>query len=68
MVPGCGYSAEISIPGTKRKPLGFTGIDAPYETPSNPEIHLKSQEHSVSQAVEIIFNYLRRHGRLVQQG
>lgn len=50
------------------KPLGFTGIDAPYETPSNPEIHLKSQEHSVSQAVEIIFNYLRRHGRLVQQG
>lgn len=50
------------------KPLGFTGIDAPYETPSNPEIHLKSQEQSVSQAVEIIFNYLRRHGRLVQQG
>ncbi len=50
------------------KPLGFTGIDAPYETPSNPEIHLKSHEQSVSQAVEIIFNYLRRHGRLVQQG
>ena len=50
------------------KPLGFTGIDAPYETPSNPEIHLKSQEQSVSQAVEIIFNYLRRHGRLEQQG
>lgn len=48
------------------KPLGFTGIDAPYETPSNPEIHLKSQEQSVSQAVEIIFNYLRRHGRLEQ--
>ena len=50
------------------KPLGFTGIDAPYEPPVNPEIHLKSPEQSVSQAVEIIFNYLRRHGRLVQQG
>lgn len=49
------------------KPLGFTGIDAPYEVPNNPEIHLRTHEQSAPQSVETIFNYLRRHGRLLDQ-
>ncbi|MGC8625429.1 MAG: adenylyl-sulfate kinase [Phycisphaerae bacterium] len=49
------------------KPMGFTGIDAPYETPVNPEIHLRTHQQSVPEAVEIILNYLRRHGRLPNQ-
>ncbi len=49
------------------KPLGFTGLDAPYEAPVNPEIHLKTDEQTAEQAVDVIFNFLRRRGRLVEQ-
>ncbi len=49
------------------KPLGFTGIDAPYEAPDNPEIHLRTHQQSAQESVEIIFNYLLRHGRLLEQ-
>jgi len=37
----------------------FTGISAPYEEPENPEIHIKTQETPVEDAVRIIFEYLR---------
>ena len=36
----------------------FTGISAPYEEPLKPEIHIKSQETSVEDAVKIIVKYL----------
>ena len=49
------------------QPLGFTGVDAPYEVPGNPEIHLRTHEQSAPQSVEKIFNYLRQHGRLLDQ-
>ena len=39
----------------------FTGIDDPYEVPSHPEIHLRSDQMSVEQEVDIIINYLREH-------
>src|SRR5210317_1630188 len=38
----------------------FTGIDDPYEAPSNPEIHLKTDEMTLEQEVEIILEHLRR--------
>jgi len=37
---------------------GFTGIDDPYESPTKPEIHLKTDKLSVEQEVEVIINYL----------
>lgn len=37
----------------------FTGISAPYEAPDSPEIHIKSHELSVEQAVEQIVKYLK---------
>ena len=40
--------------------LNFTGIDAPYEAPINPEIELKTGTIAVDQAVEIIIDYLRK--------
>jgi len=39
----------------------FTGIDAPYEHPENPEIHLRTDRMSVEKCVEIILDYLIEH-------
>jgi adenylylsulfate kinase len=36
----------------------FTGIDAPYEPPENPEIHLHTDLMSVKECVEVIISYL----------
>ena len=37
---------------------GFTGIDAPYETPEQPEIHLAG-EKPVEELAEQVIKYLR---------
>jgi adenylylsulfate kinase len=36
----------------------FTGIDDPYEAPTNAEIHLKTDEMTVEQEVQIILDHL----------
>ena len=36
----------------------FTGIDAPYEEPINPEITLNTEGQSVAESVKYILNYL----------
>merc|ERR1712187_248903 len=41
---------------------GFTGVDAPYEKPENPEIHIKTDENSIPQAVNTILNKLDSAG------
>jgi sulfate adenylyltransferase len=41
------------------KITGFTGLDDPYEEPQNPEITIDTTQYSVSEAVELILNYLR---------
>ncbi|MCX4240802.1 adenylyl-sulfate kinase [Paraliomyxa miuraensis] len=41
----------------------FTGIDAPYETPTRPELHLDSSGGVGAQALaEQVLAYLRQHG------
>ena len=37
---------------------GFTGIDSPYEAPKNPALEIKSNELSVEESVEKIFDFL----------
>ena len=37
----------------------FTGISAPYERPTKPEIHLKTNESSVEECVQKIKDYLK---------
>ena len=39
----------------------FTGIDAPYEAPEKPEIHLRTDKVSVEECVEVIISYLTGH-------
>ncbi|KAI8325857.1 adenylylsulfate kinase [Martensiomyces pterosporus] len=36
----------------------FTGISAPYEAPANPEIHIRTDQKTVAEAVEDITAYL----------
>ncbi|MEQ9208158.1 MAG: adenylyl-sulfate kinase [Phycisphaerales bacterium] len=45
---------------------GFTGIDDPYETPSNPEIDLKTDELSPKQAADQLIKALVTH-RILNQ-
>ena len=45
----------------------FTGIDDPYEAPSNAEIHLKTDEMSVDQEVQIILNHLEENNLILTQ-
>lgn len=42
----------------------FTGISAPYEEPLKPEVHIKSADTSVEEAVKIIIKYLEEQGYL----
>lgn len=41
---------------------GFTGIDDPYETPTNPEIDLKTDELSPDQAAQKLIEHLQSAG------
>lgn len=41
---------------------GFTGIDAPYEAPKNPEVHLRTDQNSISQSVNQILQQLDEAG------
>ena len=45
----------------------FTGIDDPYEAPLDPEIHLKTDEMTLEQEVEIILDHLQKNGFILQQ-
>ncbi|GAB3064586.1 adenylyl-sulfate kinase [Virgibacillus ainsalahensis] len=38
---------------------GFTGIDAPYEEPANPEITVDTEKQSLKESVEEIVTYLK---------
>jgi adenylylsulfate kinase len=37
---------------------GFTGIDAPYEAPVNPQIEVKTHNMTIDESVDVIYNYL----------
>lgn len=39
----------------------FTGVNAPYEAPENPEIHLLTGQHSLDECVSQIMDYLGRN-------
>jgi adenylylsulfate kinase len=42
----------------------FTGISSPYEAPEKPEIHIRSDQKTVEEAVEEIIEYLQKQGLL----
>lgn len=40
----------------------FTGIDSPYEVPEEPQIHIKTENKSVQECVDIVLNHLIKFG------
>jgi bifunctional enzyme CysN/CysC len=45
----------------------FTGIDAPYEPPAAPDLHLETAGASAEALAERVISYLEKHGRLAAQ-
>src|SRR5690606_11620062 len=43
---------------------GFTGIDAPYEEPVNPEIVIETDKQTLEESVQTITDYLKKAGYL----
>jgi len=41
---------------------GFTGIDDPYEQPTNPELHLRTDKLSVDESVKMLLDILVERG------
>ncbi len=41
----------------------FTGIDSPYQAPTQPEVRIATQNNSPAQSVEIIIEYLQLNAR-----
>lgn len=55
--------AQRDVKGLYKKALAgeiknFTGLDAPFEAPENPDIEIKTAEMSVEQSVDLIFEQL----------
>lgn len=42
----------------------FTGLDAPYEAPKNPEVHLETENLSVDEAAGLVIRYLKEQNIL----
>lgn len=45
----------------------FTGIDDPYEAPSVAELHLKTDEMTLEEEVQIILDHLEANGFIIKQ-
>ena len=42
--------------------MGFTGVDDPYEPPTNPELTFDASKQSVEEGVALVLNYLVKRG------
>ncbi|WP_040982436.1 adenylyl-sulfate kinase [Oceanobacillus jeddahense] len=47
------------------KMKGFTGVDAPYEAPVNPEIIVNTDVESIEESVQKLMSYLKKKGYLI---
>lgn len=36
----------------------FTGIDAPYEAPKNPDLEIKTKDQTIEASAQVLFNYI----------
>jgi adenylylsulfate kinase len=39
----------------------FTGIDAPYEIPSNPDLSINTSSLTINESIDLIVKFLREH-------
>lgn len=60
---------ERDVKGLYKKALSgeienFTGISSPYEPPRNPELHLRTVEHSAEELADMVITYMKSKGIL----
>src|SRR6478735_5365517 len=41
---------------------GFTGVDDPYEEPSNPEVRIDTEQHEPEESAQLILQHLEERG------
>lgn len=39
----------------------FTGIDAPYEIPSNPDLSINTSSETIKESIDLIIEFLKKH-------
>ena len=67
-----GMYAKARAAVAEGKPMGFTGVDDPYEPPTNPEVTIDTGKLSVQQCVDAIveklleLGYVLPHGHIVE--
>ncbi len=60
-----GMYAKARAAVAEGKPMGFTGVDDPYEAPLNPEVAIDTGKLSVAECADAIIKYLLEKGYLV---
>jgi sulfate adenylyltransferase len=63
-----GMYAKARTAVAEGKPMGFTGVDDPYEPPLNPEVSLDTSNLSVRQCVDLIIDKLLEQGYILAHG
>jgi sulfate adenylyltransferase len=63
-----GLYAKAKAAVAEGKPMGFTGVDDPYEAPLNPEVTLDTSKLSVEQCVDAIIQKLLEQGYILPHG
>jgi sulfate adenylyltransferase len=63
-----GMYAKARAAVAEGKPMGFTGVDDPYEPPLNPEVSLDTSRLSVSECVDAIIEKLLALGYILPHG
>ncbi|GIW87365.1 MAG: adenylyl-sulfate kinase [Isosphaeraceae bacterium] len=63
-----GLYAKAKAAVAEGKPMGFTGVDDPYEPPLNPEVTLDTSQLSVEQCVDKIIEKLIELGYILPHG
>jgi sulfate adenylyltransferase len=63
-----GLYAKARSAVAEGKPMGFTGVDDPYEAPANPEVTLDTSKLSVPECVDAIVEKLLALGYVLPHG
>jgi sulfate adenylyltransferase len=63
-----GMYAKARAAVAEGKPMGFTGIDDPYEPPVNPEVTLDTSKMSVEECADTIIDKLLELGYILPHG
>jgi len=63
-----GFYAKARASAAEGKPMGFTGVDDPYEAPFNPEVTLDTSRQGVADCAEAIIEKLLALGYILPHG